>query len=445
MVDSKSNFQYSKWSLLLSILLVCFTRFQYHSDGSANGYNATTWDALGYYLYLPGIFIYEDVDKLAWIEKIDSQYHVTGGYYYQATPLENGNYVGKYLGGVAIMQLPFFAIGHAAAGFSGHPQDGFSAPYQYAIIWGAVFWFVVGMLFLRKVLLRYYSELTTAIVLLLLVAATNLLQYVAVNGSMSHAFIFPLYAMILWYSIKWAESPKPLYALIIGGVIGLATMCRPTELIMLFIPLFWFVPGTTTFKPKWDLMLKHKTHLLFAAVGFFVMVSPQLIYWKYVTGSWMYDVGSKWYFLNPWWRVLIGFEKGWFIYTPVTILFVAGLFFLKQKPFRLAVIIFCVLNSWIIISWHEWQYGASYSTRALTQSYPVFALAFAAVIERFVQSKLRWMLALIGAYLIFVNLFQTWQYNQGILHYDSMNAAYYKAIYLDADPSPEDYQLMGND
>ena len=242
----------SRWALLLSVFLVCVTRLNYHTDGSSNGYNATNWDAFGYYLYLPGLFIYNDVDKLEWVEKVDSQYHVTGGYYYQATPLENGNYACKYLSGVAIMQLPFFAAGHVAAGISGHPQDGFSAPYQYAIIWAAVFWFAIGMIYLRKVLRIYYSELTTAIVLILLVAATNLLQYVAVSGSMSHAFIFPLYAMILYYSIQWTRSPKPLYALIIGAIIGLATMSRPTELIMLFIPLFWFVPGTTSFKTQME-------------------------------------------------------------------------------------------------------------------------------------------------------------------------------------------------
>lgn len=435
----------SAYTVLLTFLLVSFVRFSYHSDNKINGVNATSWDAFGYYLYLPATFIYQDVDELKWVPEIDAKYHVTGGYYYQAVPLENGNYVCKYLGGVAIMELPFFAIGHVAAGITNHPQDGFSAPYQYAIIWGAVFWFLLGMIALRKVLLNYYSETVTAITILLLVVASNLVQYVAVTGAMSHAYIFPLYAFMLYYSMRWSETPKLKYALAIGLILGIATISRPTELIMLFIPLFWLGSKHYSFKDKWKDILLNKKHLLIAGLGFFIAILPQLIYWKYVTGSWIYDVGSKWNFHNPWWRVLFGFEKGWFIYTPVTILFVAGLFFIKSKPFRLAVIIFCILNIYVIISWHEWRYGASYSTRALTQSYPVFALAFAAIIERWLKSKLKPLLALVGLYLIFVNLFQIWQYNNTILHFDHMNAKYYQAIYLDKNPTPLDYSLLDTD
>lgn len=435
----------SQWAVSLSLLLVCFTRFAYYSDGSRNGYNATSWDAFGYYLYLPGLFIYGDVDKLAWVEKVDSTYHVTGGYYYQATALENGNRVCKYLGGVALMELPFFGIAHIAAGLSGYPQDGFSAPYQYAVLWAAIFWFFIGLLYLRKVLLLYYSEQVTAITLLLVLAATNLLQYVAVSGSMSHAFIFPLYAMILFYSARWSREPRFWYAALIGIILGLATLSRPTELIMLFIPFFWLVPENPSFKAKWNFLLRHKMHLVFAAFGFALTILPQLVYWKFVTGSWVYDVGSKWYFLNPWWRVLFGFEKGWFIYTPITILFIVGLFCLKAKPFRLAVIVFALLNIWIVISWHEWQYGASYSTRALTQSYPVFALAFAAVLERIADKRLRWISGIVFAYLLLVNLVQIWQYNKTILHYSDMNARYYRAVYLNLNPDPLDFSLMDTD
>lgn len=435
----------SAYAVLLTFFLVAFVRLSYHSDNNLNGVNATSWDAFGYYLYLPATFIYRDVDKLKWVTEIDEKYHVTGGYYYQAVPLENGNYVCKYLGGVALMELPFFALGHVAARLSDYPQDGFSAPYQYAIIWGAVFWFLIGMIVLRKVLLCYYSETVTALTLLLLVAASNLVQYVAVSGSMSHAYIFPLYAFMLYYSMKWSDNPKLKYALAIGLISGVATISRPTELIMLFIPFFWLGTKHGSFKDKWSVLLQNKQHVLLVGIGFFVAILPQLIYWKYVTGSWIYDVGSKWNFHNPWWRVLFGFEKGWFIYTPVTILFVTGLFFIKSKPFRLAVITFCILNIWIIISWHEWRYGASYSTRALTQSYPVFALALAAFTERCLKSKLKLVMLVTASYLIFVNLFQIWQYNNTILHFDHMNAKYYQAIYLDKNPSALDYSLLDTD
>jgi len=436
---------WSLWGVVLSCLLVIVVRCNYFTNNSTNGYNATTYDALGYYMYSPAIYLHKDVKKLEWFPEMDSTYKMSGGLFYQATPLENGNFAFKYFGGVSIMQLPFFATGHVIAKCTDAPEDGFSWPYQYAIIWGAICWFILGMLVLRKVLLRFYSETVTAITLVLIAFATNLVQYVGIDGAQSHAYIFPLYCLVLWWTIRWHETPKKRYALLIGLTIGLATICRPTELIMFFIPLLWGLDNSGNLKSKWILVKANKAHIYLTISGAVIGILPQLIYWKYVTGSWVYDVGSKWTFLNPWWRVLVGFEKGWFIYTPITVFMVIGLFLMKGKPYRKAVMTFSLLNIWVVISWFDWRYGGTYSSRAMVQSYPVFALALAACIERVFIGWRKWLFVAVGAYLCFVNLFQIWQYNETILHYDHMNARYYNAIYLDANPTPLDYSLLDTD
>lgn len=426
----------------LIFLVSVFIRFSYHTNNTTNGYNATTWDAFGYYAYLPATFIYKDLKKLEWYKPIEEKYHVSGGVLYQADTLKNGNLSFKYLGGVAVLQTPFFFIGHGVAHMTDAPEDGFSWPYQYAIIWGALFYFLLGLVILRKVLLRYFSDNITTASLLLICLASNILQYISVDGAMSHSFIFPLYSLVIWWTIRWHETAKWKYAFGFAFLVGLASISRPTELIMLFIPLLWLPNENSTWKAKKAFIIKHKSHVIIAILACFIGVLPQLIYWKFVTGSWVHNVGSKWFFLNPWWRVLIGFEKGWFIYTPIAIFFVIGLFLMKQKPYRKAVLTFCLLNIWIIISWSDWRYGASYSTRALTQSYPVFAFALASFLSRIKTIKWQITAAVLSIYLIALNLFQIWQYNAQILHYDHMNFAYYKAIYWDSHPSALDYSLM---
>jgi hypothetical protein len=89
-----------------------------------------------------------------------------------------------------------------------------------------------------------------------------------------------------------------------------------------------------------------------------------------------------------------------------------------------------------------WRYGGSYSTRALVQSYPVFALPFAAFISKVNQTKWRYAFYALGLYLLFVNLFQIRQYNDTILHYDDMNRKYYCSIYLNSHPTPLDMSLL---
>ena len=430
-------------AVVLIILTYTFCRVIYSDKDSALPVKVTTWDALGYYLYLPSTHIYNDDTSFAWFNEIDQKYQLSGGEFYQATLHRNGNRVYKYLRGVSILQTPFYYLAHAYCKVSKHyPADGFSYPYQLAIAYGALIYFFLSLLLLRWMLLRYYSDPVVTLSLLLLTIASNSIQYIAIEGGQSHAYIFPLYVMILYLTYKWHQRYKLIYVFAIGLCIGLASISRPTEAVMLFIPLLWNVSDKVAWKAKWNVVRQQPAQWILVSLGGFIGIAPQLMYWKRVAGSWIYDVGSKWDFLNPHFRVLFGPEKGWFIYTPVAILFVVGLFFIRQKPFRTAIITFCVVNIYIIIAWHIWRYGGSYSTRALVQSYPVFALPLCGIVEFVWARKSKWLLMPMGLYLIGVNLFQVFQYNRNILHYDEMNFAYYKAIYLNPNPGPKEMSLL---
>lgn len=432
---------------LLAIFIISFIylghRIYYADVDNPKKLIVTDWDALGYYMYLPATLIYHDYKKLDWIDRIDKEYPVTGGELYQALKHENGNYYFKYLGGIAILQLPFFTAAHIYAKVSGHYKaDGFSPPYQYAIAFGNLLYFIVALFYLRKFLLLFFEDRVVMVSLFFLTLATNLIQYIAINGGMSHGYIFPLYVAILWATYHWHQKPRWYWAAAIGYIIGLATISRPTEAVMLFIPLLWNTHTKEASKAKWKLVKNHLPQLVVTVLFGLIGILPQLLYWKSVTGSFVYDVGSKWTFLNPFFRVLFGWEKGWFIYTPITILFIIGFFFLKRYPFKNAVIWFGILNIYIIISWFDWRYGGSYSTRALTQSYPIYTLSLAAFLQYCSGYKWRWAVYGVGVYLIGVNLFQVYQYNRNILHYNDMNRQYYQAIYLNANPTPLQMSLL---
>jgi hypothetical protein len=301
---------------------------------------------------------------------------------------------------------------------------------------------MLTLLLLRSILLRYYTDGVTAITLLLICLATNFIQYVAVDSGQSHAYLFPLYVLVIYGSIKWHEQPTAAWAGFIGYIIGLTTMTRPTDAIILFIPLLWNTQNSAAAKAKWAMVRANKNHLAIAGVCGLLGVLPQLVYWKLATGSFIYEMGSKWDFLNPHFRVLFGWEKGWFIYTPVTCLFIAGLFFMKQFQFRKSVLWYCLLNIYIVIAWSEWRYGGSYSARALMQSSAAFALPLGAWVQYAVGRRWKLLFFIAGLYLTLVNLFQITQYCKTIIHYDDMNRKYYGAIYLNPSPTPLDMSLL---
>jgi hypothetical protein len=435
---------YSILACFIIALVLCWQRVS-HSGFKDATLKVTDWDALGYYMYLPGLCIYDDVSKLEWFPAIDAQYKMSGGNLYQAGKQGNDKYVFKYLGGVAILQAPFFFTAHKLASHYGYPADGFSQPYQFAIAIGILFYCILSLFLLRWLMLKYFNDRVVAISLLLLCLATNFIQYVAVDAGMSHGWIFALYVLVLCATYKWHKRPRLVWAALIGYIIGLATISRPTEAIMLLIPLLWATHTKEAAKEKWQFVTLHRSHVYIAILTGILGILPQLLYWKSVTGSFIYDVGSSWNFLTPHLRVLLGLEKGWFIYTPATILLVLGMFYMKGQPFRKSVIWFCMFNIYIVISWADWKYGGGYSTRALVQSYPVFALPLAEVVQKVDTGK--WRLAFYGlaAYLIFVNLFQVKQYEQTILHAGDMNGRYYSRIYLNANPTPLDMSLLDHD
>ena len=94
---------------------------------------------------------------------------------------------------------------------------------------------------------------------------------------------------------------------------------------------------------------------------------------------------------------------------------------MRGPPWRKSVLNLKLLNLWIVIAWHDWHYGGSYSARALVQSYPVLALPFAAVAERALATRWKYVFLPLCAYLLSVNLFQIMQSNNWVLHYDLMN------------------------
>ena len=180
----------------------------------------------------------------------------------------------------------------------------------------------------------------------------------------------------------------------------------------------------------------------------FLVISPQLVYWKYSTGSWVYySYGEEGFYFNHPHIIdgLFSYRKGWFIYTPLMLFFVIGFFFMRKRipELLLPLSIFLLLNIYVVFSWWCWWYGGSFGARPMIDSYGLLALPFATLLEKVISRK-KWQKIMASVFLLFfiyMNLFQTRQYRTSMIHWDSMTKqAYWKVFFREQ--WPENYENL---
>ncbi len=417
--------------------------------------NILCWDVFGYYLYLPLKFIYHDLGlhDESIVHSILEQYN-NSGTFYQAIRLPEGNHVMKYSMGLSILYSPFFFIGHIIAKISGFAADGFSAPYQYSIFFGGIIYSILAILILSRVLIRFFSERISAIVLIIVVFSTNYIIHITMSGqnANAHNYLFLTYSLILWLTILWHESHKLKHIVLLAIVCGLTILSRPSEIVCLAIPLFWGINDKKTFIKKIKILLSNYYHILIFVAILAIIGSFQFIYWKIQTGKFLYysyggNAGEGFEFFSPYLiKVLFSFRKGWLIYTPVMMFAIIGFIpmFRKNRIIFLALLIYFIFNLYIVSSWSAWWYSQSFSQRSLIPSYPVMAIPLGYFLIWLLEQKkaLKTGGMVVLACLLLLNIFQTIQYANGTIHGDRMTREYYFAVFGKLKSSEEDKKLL---
>jgi len=390
--------------------------------------NQINGDVTSYYAYLPATFIYHDI-KLE-----QSEYKIgenTWLFWPQVT--KEGQKVIKTTMGLSMLYAPFFFIGHWIAPLLNEAQNGYSMPYQFCILLSALFYLLLGLHFLRKLLLLYFSDGIAALCIITVYLGTNLLWYSTLDGLMSHGYIFSLLLVFIYQVLKWHREPSLKRAIAIGLLGGLLTLIRPTMVLCYLIFLLFGVFSKETFFQKLRLLQANVKGLLLIGAFSFLVIIPQLLYWHYVTGHWLFFSyeGERFYFDRPHLlEGLFGFRKGWLLYTPIMLFAVVGLFFLRKRlaSFFLPVLAVLFLSVYILLSWWAWWYGGGFGLRAFVDFYGLFVLPIACFYQYVAEQGkrlLKYGIMVAGSYLVYLNLFQTWQYYKELIHFDSMTKEAY--------------------
>jgi hypothetical protein len=207
-------------------------------------------------------------------------------------------------------------------------------------------------------------------------------------------------------------------------------LVRPVNVVFFLFFLLYGIKNFSDLKPRIQLLWKNWFHIALMAILSFLVFLPQMLYFNYITGHYLFNsyIGERFYFGHPHLvESLVGFRKGWLIYTPIMIFALGGFFFLKKsaKPFLIVSVLLTCLYFYILASWWCWWYGGSFGWRAMIDLYPMLAIPMAAFFAALLYKK-KWYSKTTAVFMILfiaLNLFQTIQFHYNILHYDSMTAA----------------------
>lgn len=382
------KFSSSKWRWLGAFFVCTLLTAYFHQGKKING---VIWsDQEGYYIYLPAVFVNGGFDDLycyngcSFIQKEGIEYSFT-----------------KYTYGVALMQSPFFLFAHSFAQPLGFESNGRTLPYIWSVMIAAIFYMLFGLYLLGETLKsKLFSNRITAIVLFGILLGTNLFYYTFREAGMSHVYSFFLLSVLIYSAEKKSKTNKSIWDLLSGFLLALIILIRPTNAIAVLIPVLWNANLSNAFSSVIQFLKNWKWILAFTTSAI-ILFSPQLYYWKELTGNYIfYSYGEEGFIY--WNRpkmlsVLFSPQNGWLIYSPLAIGALVGIvLMIKQKIAGwLTPILTLTIATYVFGSWWAWWFGGAYGHRCYVDFLPLLAIP-AATLVKSVQDFGVWFQRLFG-------------------------------------------------
>ncbi|OFZ65866.1 MAG: hypothetical protein A3D92_24625, partial [Bacteroidetes bacterium RIFCSPHIGHO2_02_FULL_44_7] len=387
-------------------------------------------DASGYYAYLPALFVFNDPSFSAaeQAEQINNESRPGNLYLYVD---EHGERYNKYFPGIAVLQAPFFAIGHLFSILPGAEANGYTFWYTFWYFVGSLCYVLLGLFYFSRLIKRLYPAVVPKLrgLLPLVYLSTPLLHYSVENVGFSHLYSFFLFVLFGNLVLDVLDgSAKKSTVVFLGLVFGLILLVRPTNAaIILSIPL---LAGSWEQTKHFFRKIVHPLGPLLIAVFVLCLVLfIQPAIWKWETGNWIvwsYS-GEGFNFLSPHLaEVFFSFRIGLFLHHPIFILVVLSCIFLfkERRFFAIAWGIYFLINFWIISAWWCWDYESPFGVRPIVEHLPFLLLPLLAEAQRWRRSA--------GIFIVLISILaiiRHGQYISGSMTVQRYTAAsYFKSL-----------------
>ena len=351
--------------LSIFIFLVTLALNRHSKAGIYNYHSEIYADKAGYNVYLPATFIYS-FNANAFPDSIDIK---TGnGFRLDKT---NNKVITKYPYGVALLQAPFWLIAY----FIDRDKTGYSKTFHSAVDVSAVFYLVIGIFFIYKILKSKLKILSIILVIFISLCASNLLYYSTIDNGMPHVYSFSILSIVL-YAINRNKS-----SIIIFFLASIFVLIRPVNLIFILPILFLFeIENLNDFRNRIYYIFNFR-NILIVIVPVVLLFLMQIRYYNYAFEDSIGNIYANEHFsfiLRPKiLEVLFAPNNGLFIYSPIVLVII--LFILRsdtiliQKCFIIGLfVIYVVLYG----SWWSYMLGCGFGHRGFLDIFPIFIVVF---------------------------------------------------------------------
>jgi hypothetical protein len=350
--------------------------------------NVIEADGKGYYAYLPAVFIYHDLN-LGFYNRVEVENAYDKTLYYDYRATVNGRTIDKYFIGESVLITPFFLIAHGLSLLFGFPADGYSQLYVVFLTVASLFYVCIGLVFLIKTFILYEiggKQILVSIMAILF--GTNLFYYSIGEVAMSHVYSFALVSFFIYQVKSYFTRPQPVHVICTSVAYALIILVRPVNFLVIFsIP---FLSGTReNFIGGMRDLFSRKYLMVQSVLLMFVILSLQLTVYKLQTGSFfVYSYGNEGFdFSNPHFSdFLFSYKKGFFLYTPLCMVALAGIIPMFKRKFEFfGMAFFLALVIYVLSSWWMWYYGGSFSSRVMVEYLPFFFILLANILKLLVR------------------------------------------------------------
>lgn len=362
-------------------------------------------DPEGYYQYLPHFFLrdWQHFEHLPW-----------------AIPYSEGKTISVFTCGVAILWSPFFVLAHFISVFFNLDADGYGNVYYGFVLIAALFYVYLGLVFLYKLVTEEFGKMISLKTVALVFLGTNVFYYTMILGAgMSHAYSFALISAYVYFVHLYFKSPSNKNALFMAIPFALAVLIRPTNIISGLYFFFFGIKNMETMSFRLKFWTKNMKTISIVAIAGLVIAIPQMLYWYKVSGKpivYSYgDYGFPYLASPKIGIVLFGKYNGWFLYTPLVLFALLGLFATLRKGLynNIAVLFIFVLAIYLNASWWAPTFSAACGQRAMIDFLPFLVLPLAWFIKQVSgqSTYLRMLFTLAIAFILFYNIQFAFRYD----------------------------------